>query len=109
MLILHQVLFQVSREKYFTGIFLIGFLLEKGNQGKRSCSLPLENLPIFSPLSPRAESVASGVSLSADSDQGLALNLASIFEKIAGAKNSIDAITCGFHDDTAPSLVSGIS
>lgn len=26
----------------------------------------------------------------------LALNLASIFEKIAGAKNSIDAITCGF-------------
>ena len=30
-------------------------------------------------------------------------------EKIAGAKNSIDAITCGFHDDTAPSLVSGIS
>ena len=26
----------------------------------------------------------------------LALDLASIFEKIAGAKNSIDAITCGF-------------
>ena len=68
--ILHQVLFQVSREKYSTGIFLIGFLLEKGSQGKRSCSLPLENLPIFSPLSPRAESVAQGVSLSADSDQG---------------------------------------
>ncbi|ERJ87636.1 hypothetical protein RUMCAL_03273 [Ruminococcus callidus ATCC 27760] len=34
MLILHQVLFQVSREKYSTGIFLIGFLLEKGNQGE---------------------------------------------------------------------------
>ena len=34
MLILHQVLFQVSREKYSTGIFLIGFLLEKGSQGK---------------------------------------------------------------------------
>ena len=34
MLILHQVLFQVSREKYSTGIFLIGFLLEKGSQGE---------------------------------------------------------------------------
>ena len=70
MLILHQVLFQVSREKYSTGIFLMGFLLEKGNQGKRSCSLPLENLSIFSPFSPCAGSVARGVSLSADSDQG---------------------------------------
>ena len=34
MLILHQVLFQVSREKHSTGIFLIGFLLEKASQGK---------------------------------------------------------------------------
>ena len=94
-LILHQVLFQVSREKYSTGTFLSPCFF-KGETGEAvlfaSPRKSVDFLTLFSVCRKRG---TGHFAVCGQRSGLLALNLASIFEKIAGAKNFIDAIICG--------------
>ena len=60
---------------------------DNGKQGEAVLfASPKKCCRIFSPLSPRAESMAQGVSPSAEGDKGFALDPAAFFEKIAAPK-----------------------
>jgi hypothetical protein len=62
--------------------------LSLATKGERSCSFPLEKLSLFSPPSPRAESIAQGVSPSADGDKGCSpLTSTAFSEEKAAQKN----------------------
>jgi hypothetical protein len=76
------------RCKCSTGTFARVHLSLGFHKGERSCSFPLEKLSLFSPPSPRAESIAQGVSPSADGDKGYSpLTSTAFFEKKAAQKN----------------------
>ena len=83
------------RWKYPAGIFSSYFFLKKGSQGKRSCSLSLENLSIFSPFSPCAQTWHRDFAVCGQRPELLALDLASIFEKLLDRKTLLFGTT--FH------------
>jgi hypothetical protein len=89
-----------STGTFWRSAFPIGF-----HKGERSCSLPLEILSDFSPLSPRAESIAQGVSPSADGDKGCSPLTSSAFLRKSGAKNFYTRVRS--HGRYPPSLVGG--
>ena len=69
------------------------YLFQKGSQGKRSCSLSLENLSIFSPFSPCAKKHgAENFAVCGQRPGLLALDLASIFEKLLDQKTLLSIL-----------------